>query len=343
MELVNSAGLLLADLTARADGRSLTKSRNEADEITWSIDLNEYERYCRLLKVDPTVLLIPNSTEVRLRRGQSYLSGGQVTYIETYLAANQNTISVRATGFLNLFKDRYTSAIFTATDGSAIASSLITTSQTGTNADFGVTIGTLATTGNHDRSYNQTNIKDALQNMTDVQTNPFDFEFTYDKRFNTYARMGSQRPEIIFEYPGNINSARIPLDGTGTANQITVLGSGFGTDASAFVTVNSTASQANYKIRQKIVTSNAKTDPTELTEDGNTELAMWAFPTEIPQVEVDGNVAPFITDYGIGDYVQVRFIGHRWLDHINALYRIEKFVLNVDSSDNESITLYLSR
>lgn len=339
VELVDASGNLLADLSGRASGRSVTRSRNEADQITWSVDLNEFERYCRLLNLDPKTLIVVDSTEVRIKRGQSYICGGQINYVET----TPQTISFRATGFLNLFKSRYTSNTYTATEATTIASNLITTTQTGTNRDFGVTIGTMATVGVHDRTYARTNIKDALQNLTQVQTNPFDFDFTYNKVFNTYAQIGSQRPDIIFEYPGNIKDFRVPLDATELANSIIVLGSGFGTDAAATVTVDDTGSQANYKVREKVILESSTESTTVLTEDGRIALATWSTPTEVPQIDVDGNKAPFITDYGIGDYVLVRFVGHKWLDHISTFFRVEKFVLTVDQDDNEVISLSLSR
>jgi hypothetical protein len=339
VELVDATGNLLADLSGRAGGRSITRSRNEADELTWSIDLNEFERYCRLLNVDPKTLIIPNSTEVRIKRGQKYLSGGQINYVRT----TPHTISVRATGFLNLFKSRFTSNSYTAVDGSAIAEDLIIDTQVGTNRDFGVTTGAMATVGPHDRTYDRTNIKDALQNLTKVQTSPFDFDFSHDKVFTTYAQIGSVRPDIIFEYPGNIKDFSIPLDATELANSIIVLGSGFGTDAALSVTTDDLGSQANYKVREKVVMENSITESDTLTEHGNIELAKWSTPNEVPQIEVDGNMAPYITDYGIGDYVIVRFTGHRWLEHINTYYRVEKYTLTIDESDNESVSLWLSR
>jgi hypothetical protein len=344
VELWNN-GQLVADLSGRANGRSITQSRNEADEITWSINLDEFERYCRLMNLDPKTLIIVNSTEVRIRRGRKYLAGGQITYSDTYLTANAQTISIRATGYLNLFKYRFTDTerIFTETDGGQIASDLITEAQAGENRDFGVTIGSIATTGNHDRTYKRTNVKDALQNLTNVQTNPLDFEFTPDKVFNTYKQLGSQRADIVFEYPRNITSGRFPVDGTEMGNQIIVLGSGFGELATAQVTVDDLGSQGNYKVRQKIVVSNSKEDIDELTQDGKIELAKWANPFQVPAIDVDGNLSPYVSDYGIGDYVRVVVTGYSWLSHINALHRLEKRVIKVDEDDNENVTLHFSR
>lgn len=345
IELVNSAGALLADLTGRARSRSVTISRNEADYITWQLDLDEFENYCRTSFIDPLALLINNSTEVRVKRLGSYISGGQLNYFRPNISTSGNTIEIRASGFLNLFKDRYTDVnrIFTATQATTIGSTLITESQALSNGNFGVTIGTLATVGVHDRTYTRMNIKDALQNLTRVQTAPFDFEFTYNKVFNTYAQIGSNRPEIVFSYPNNIISVSIPNDGTSVANEVIALGQGFGTESGAVVKVDDVNSQLNYKLRQKIITSNG-TDNSDngLTDAANAELAAWSNPFEIPEITVNGNVAPFVTDYHIGDRVAVSFSGYSMLKHINGLYRIERIELTIDDDDNETIRLSLS-
>lgn len=343
-ELVNPDGLLLADLSGRARGRKITKSRNEPDEINWSIDLNEFERYCRLMSQSPQDMLIVGQTEIRVKRGDEYLSGGQVNYIQASIDSQNQTLDVKATGFLNLFKDRYTGVerIFTSVEATMIAATAINESQALTNGDFGITIGLLATVGPHDRTYRRTNLKDLLQNLTTVQTSPFDFEFTYDKTFNTYASIGSNRPDIIFEYPNNIKSLTVPLDGTGIANEVTALGGGFGEEAQTQSIAVDLGSQSNYQLRQKIITPNDVIEQDTLDEYAESEIAAWSFPFELLQITVDGNIAPFITDYGIGDYARVRVKKYDWLSHIDRMYRIEKYNLSVDENDNEEVVLYLS-
>jgi hypothetical protein len=345
-ELWSASGILLADLAGRARNRRLTKSRNEADVINWDVDFNEFESYCRLTNQDPRTLLVPGQTEIRVRRGGTYLSGGQLDYFNPQIDANQQTINVKASGFLNLWSDRYTadSRTFTATQATTIASTLITESQgQGPNWDYGITIGPMATVGPHDRSYSRTNIKDALQALTRVPTNPFDMEFTYNKVFKTYASMGSNRPDIQFEFPNNVISFSAPVDGTGIANRIYAYGQGFGDQAAAQFTADSIPSQATYKVREKVLTTNGVDNSDNgLTDAANSELAAWAFPFQIPPIVVDGNKAPFITDYGIGDYVKIKIGNYRLLRDINGLFRIEKFDLEVDDNDNERVTLYLS-
>lgn len=344
-EIVNPDGELVADFTGLAFARRLTLSRNEAEDIYFVMDLNAFERYCDLLGLEPQNVLAVYQNEVRVKRGQNYICGGQLSYIEPKITANGQTVEVRATGFLNLFKDRYTDIerIFTAEEATTIASTLINETQALDNGDFGVTIGAMATVGDHDRTYRRTNIKDALQELTRVQTNAFDFEFTYDKVFKTYESIGSSRPDIIFEYPNNIKAMNVPLDATGVANQIIVLGSGFGEEAAIQVTVEDEPSQLNYILRQKIITPNSVQEVDTLTDHGNAELSAWSVPFELPGIEVDGNLVPYVGDYGIGDRVRVRIKGYKMLEHIDTIYRIEKIDVGVDENDNESVKLYLSR
>lgn len=131
IELLSPTGVLLADLTGRASNRSIMLSRNEADDIRWTIDLNEFENYCRLSKVDPLSILNNCSTEVRIKRLGTYLTGGQLQYFEVRIDSERQVIEMRATGFLNLFKDRYTASdrTFSATQATTIAATLINESR----------------------------------------------------------------------------------------------------------------------------------------------------------------------------------------------------------------------
>ncbi len=344
IELINPAGNLIADLSARASNRKLSKSRNEADKISWTMDLNEFEKYARSTGQDPQDMIIVDQSEVRVKRGNEYLAGGQINYVNANITPDSQTLEIRATGFLNLFQGRFTEVYrrFDDVQATTIAATLINETQALTNGDFGVTIGSLATVGTHDITYRRTNLKNALQNLTDRQFRAFDFEFTHDKIFNTYSAIGSQRPDIIFEYPNNIKSFSVPLDGTGIANQVIALGSGFGEEAQTQSVAEDLGSQANYQLRQKIITPNGVSEQDTLDDYAIAEVAAWAFPFELPTITVDGNLAPFITDYGIGDYIKVIIKKYEWLQHIDRMYRIEKFDLDIDDEDNEQVRLYLS-
>ncbi len=493
IELWSPTGQLLADFSGRARNRSFTISRNEAETIAWELDLNDFEAYCRSINVSPTVILQPGVTEVRLRRAGTYIIGGKINYATPSITAANQKIAISATGFLNLFKDRYTPIYrkYTAVQATTIASSLIADSQTGGNLisnggfetdlsgwsasgctitrvstqayigsfsmqvgftataqfvsfsyssfdtaqtyqvgawvlvpignqvsininanggpgatsitytgtgawqfissspqpasattgslqivcvtnstfniyvdaviiavtdaiispvvggvnvlDFGITISSLATVGVHDRTYRRTNIKDALVALTQLQTAAFDFEFTYDKSFITYASIGNTRNDITFEYPRNIKAVSFGIDATQMGNQIIGLGSGNGALSQIVLAGNDTASQQTYKVRQRIYNSSA-TDNSDggLTDGVAVELSRWRDPIRLLNLTVDGNIAPYVTDYKIGDRVKVNITNYTTFSQINGTYRIEKIAVNIDEDDNEDITLTVS-
>ena len=212
------------------------------------------------------------------------------------------------------------------------------------NWDYGITIGPVqATVGTGDRTYQRTNLKDAIQAFGDLKLGGFDHQFTYDKQFNTYTTLGSNRPDVVFQYPGNIKSLDLPDDGTGLANEVTALGSGIGSDAVVSVVASDLPSQTDFKLRQKIVQSNG-TDNTDggVTDEANAQLTAWSQGVEVPILIVDGNKGPAVGDYWVGDYVQVNLSGYKSLEHINGMFRIEKLDVTIDKDDNEEVRVYVS-
>lgn len=493
IELWSSAGLLLADLSGMARNRSYSITRNDAESISFELNLDEFEAYCRTLALSPSAILTPGVTEVRVRRGGTYMIGGQVNLITASLDANQHSISVKANGFLNLFKDRYTAIFqnYTGIQTSQIAANLITTTQTGGNLitnsdfetdllgwsvsgasitqsniqaysgtkslqasftatgqyvaynyntfdvnlvyqagvwaliptgkqvsinitygggsgntsqtytgtgvwqfiqtnpqsaglttgqvqivsitagsylvyidsailaatdvlvspiisgvnplDFGITIGSLATTSVRSRQYKRDIVKDALQELTNVTTGSIDFEFTYDKIFKTYTSIGTTRPDIVFEYPRNIKSVGFTSDATSMGNQIIGLGSGNGSITQLVYSAQDNASLPTYKQRQRIYNNSAQDNTDNALADGtNIELSKWSNPVRLLDLLIDGNQAPYVTDYKIGDRVSISVTGYSLFTQINGTYRIEKIAVMVDDDDNEEITLTVS-
>lgn len=335
---------MLADFGGRAKNRRITETRNGADEIVWQLDLNELERYASKIGTTVEALIVTNQTEVRVRRGQVYMAGGEVEYQYTRITRDTQDLELRATGFLNLFDKRYTDEeryFPPGTEATTIAATLIEESQAKDNGDFGVTIGTLATVGPHEKTFKAVKVKEAIQ--TAAQLFDFDFEFTPDKVFNTYISIGSQRPEMIFEYPGNITQLGSPKDGTNLVNHVDVLGSGSGTQGNVKQPVDDFISQANYRLREERVNYSDVEDLDALADYGQAYLDAWSTPLHVPDITVDGNVAPFVTDYGIGDWVVVRCRAYASMKSLNGLFRIEKREIAIDENDSETVTLYVTQ
>lgn len=352
IELYDRDGTQLADLSAMAKGRSITQSRNQPEDIRWNINLDEWEAYCRSINVGPLDLVIPKRTEVRVRRGGNYICGGQVIYARPRLSNNDQVFEIRATGYLNMFARRYTGTTSSGTVQEAFPSStratvawqLLAQSQALTNGDLGISMGpNMFYNMNHEQNYDRTNIKEALQDMTKLKDDPIDFEFTYDKKFNTYKQMGSKRPDIIFNFPGNIKSIDLPYDGTEIINEVVAIGQGDLTHPALELDDHDTPSGIAYKLQQDIIHSNAVDNSDGgMTNAINAILDEASEPIQIPEVEVDGNVYPFVTDYGIGDTVIVKVANYKSFAVVNGEWRVESRQIDIDEDDNENVTLGIS-
>ncbi|MBJ8343933.1 hypothetical protein [Antrihabitans sp. YC2-6] len=353
-ELWSKTGVLIADLTGIAFNRHVVMSRNQPEHILFDLDLDAFEAYCVKNKILPSRALIPGSTEVRVRRLGKYLVGGQLVHAEASLNPEKNAIECRAMGFLWLFSKRRTgtttagfvSEVYTAENGTAksrtdLAWALIDQSQALTNGDFGVTRGeTGGSTALRDKQYKRTIIMNALQDMTNLQTDPIDIWFTHDKTFNTSAYMGSDRPDIVFEYPKNITKLSAPIDATDLTNEVIGLGQGAADGTQAEYYAEDPISQSDYQLRQDIYNSNA-TDNSDggLTDGSEAELERSAQPIKIPSFSVDSGQPPFITDYGVGDRVMLKVNNHPFLSYLNGMVRVEKISLDIaDETDEETVT-----
>lgn len=355
IEFWDKHGNLLADYSGKAFGRQIVKSRNQPDDISFRLDLDDFEKYCRQARVDPKQILIVNSTEVRVRRLGTYISGGQLIYKNVSITAQSKTIDCRAKGFLWLFSKRFTGetpgglvqGIYSTADGTADLSrtdlfwELISQSQALPSGDFGITRGLSGgSTTTYQKKYGgRTRIMDALVNLTELDTDPIDIEFTHDKVANTYAHIGSERPDIIFEYPGNIIGLEVSDDGTDITNQVIGLGSGAQDGTGVVYFAEDASSQANYQLRQDILQTNG-TDNSDngITDASEARLKSKSDPIRVPIITLNGNIPPFVTDYGIGDRINVKVNDHETIDFINGGYRVEKLTIILgDSGDDETI------
>ena len=345
LKVYNPDGELVADLTGRAMKRRLQLMRNRAEVISAEFDLDNIRDLATTIGLTAEDIFAVNRNELRIMRGDRVMAAGEIQAIVPTIDGDTRRLAVRAVGWLDLWASRYTDAseVYTATDAGQIAWDLIDDSQSLTNGDFGITEGEIQASVNRDRTYQYKNIKDAIIQLSEV-VNGFDFEFTWDKQFNVYyPNIGSDRPDIVFTYPGNIKRLSFLRDGTDIANKILARGSGFGVDVFQ-ATASDTVSQGIYKLREKFIQFNDVTDADTLQEHADGELLNYAKFYDMPDIVVDGSLAPVFGAYGLGDIVRI-YIGEERniFQVINGSYRIEAMDLSIDDQDQETVRLRLMR
>lgn len=346
VELWSRQGVMLADISGYVKNFRFALQRNQAEDLSFDIDLNAYEDLCSSIGTHPTAILGPYQTDVKIKRNNTYLFGTHVGDVQTALGESGDVISVKAFGYLNLLVDRYVSPdLIFQTDSVDIAWTLIDLTQSQPNGDLGITRGPQqATTVPRDRAYEpRQNVKDGIVNLTKLVDGNFDVGFDENRVFSTYTALGSDRSRTLeFVYPGNVVSLTVPRVGSGALfNKVYGLGSGFGTDQLQSTPAASfdNDSQLNYGVHEEIQTYNSIVEQVALDQNTAGEVNLRKSLLEIPKMNVKGDDFD-LNSFGVGDRVTARIGGHPYLATVDGVYRIERIEVAVDENSSEDIVIY---
>jgi len=333
-------GAQVGDITKLMQNRRYELVRNGSEQLSFTMSLKAWEEYCATLGAAPQAVLEAYVTDIRVKRNGRYYFGVHVVDMQYNLAESGIDLEVRATGFLDLFADRYVTKNYTGIERVAIALDLMSTTQNTGNPDddFGSDPGPLQySTGLlSNREFADQNVRDAIVNFTNLSDGNFDFRFNYDRSFETFSQIGSDRPDNRFTYPYNIKSGKVTHTATSLWNYIIGLGSGFGEEALRTITADP-VSRGNHKTRQKIVSFNSITEQQTLDENTYGYLQKVKDILELPTFNISGALAD-LDVLGVGDRVPVEVIGHPALP-LNGYYRIEKLSVGLDENDAEDIAI----
>lgn len=339
IEVWNKSGVKLGDIRHLCRNLTWSKQRNEAEEVSFDMDMAEYERYLDRIGVqNPREFIDVLSTDIRIKRDGRYILGANITMIDMQTSNPSVSMSVKASGYLNFFKTAYADIAYTNTPQGDIAWGVLEAYQSKNGADYGIASG--GDFGSNeikrDRNFIRKNIKDFLQQLSNV-IGGLDFEFTADKKFKTYKAIGSHRPDIKLIYPDNIDSFSVSRDGSMVSNYIHALGSGNGDDAIQ-TSVEDNNSLDNYYRHETVKTFNSVTQLSTLQENANGILEITKDVMELPKLTIHDGILD-LNDVGIGDTVYVELTGYKSISHIAGDYRIEKIEVSVDDNDAETIQI----
>lgn len=340
IEFVTSNGQLIAEFAPDIVTADITLERNKTYNAKLTFDLDKFEEYCRDAGRTASSILGTGENEVRIRRGTVYLMGGQVGRLDGNLK-DKKQLMVYVVGFLDLLAQRVTgSAEAYSEDAGLIAWDAINASQIKTNGDFGIRKGTIQTSITRTLTYEYKSLKDVITELADID-NGFDFEFTYDKKFNVfYPSMGNKKTEYELTYPGNIKTIKISDDSAQLANEVLVRGQGY-SKGQTLVTVDDSPSQLAFKLRQKILDKPDLVDNATLTAAGNELLRANKAVFESIILTMDGKQDPQIGTYGLGDQVHVVVENIKTFP-IDNYYKVDKINITIDDKATETVELTLS-
>lgn len=190
-------------------------------------------------------------------------------------------------------------------------------------------------------SYELQNVKDALVDLTSLESDNFDFDFSYDRTFNLYTRKGADKTDLEICYPGNIESMNISRSAADLANKVINIGSGIGDERMQVSMVNN-ASRAKLGTRESVMTSNNVVLQESLISKAVGELYDRKDPTDLPSIIIkDGSVNP--SNVGVGDTIYPIIEDDAFLGTANQPYRIQRIQLTVEEDGVENMNLTVEK
>lgn len=350
LEVVSPAGSLIADVTGITPSFSYGVRRNRPESIELSIDLGAAMVLARKLGLGIYELFAGYVNEIRIRRGNRYLLGGQIVYAEPSMTADGRQLTVRAQGFLAMFADRRLlpvvgadggQTIVTAVDIGQVVWSMIQTTQALPNGDFGVTLGAIQTSRPITEQWKPyaSTLQDIFQDLTE-RINSVDIAFSSDKKLWVFSPgIGSDKTELLMSLPGNITQISMPRDWSRLNNYSINRGGGNGVDATPIETRQHTPSQQVYKIRMRIDDFPQVTVAQTLRDFGDETLRIDNAGSTIPRVTLNGRIEPQLGAYWIGDRVRFDVDDEAFALLDGRSWRINDIQVRVDDNHDENIQL----
>ena len=339
IEIWDKSGKPIADIRPICSNVQWSKTLNGSESLGFTLDLKRFENILEAVgyKNDPFGFMDVGRCDIRLKRNGKYILGTNIYRFEYTSSFNSVTMRVECVGYLNFYKTQYISGQYHNVKQEEIMWDVINKCNQKTGGDFGIRQGThTGETTRRDRKYERKEVANLIQQMSEV-IGGCDFEFTPDKKFNTYEAKGSYLPSIRLEYPGNIQSFNFSRTLDKVANYIYGVGSGNG-DSAVQSWAEDTDSE-NYLYRREMVAIWNSISEQE-TLDEHTDAAVKAAKDiiELPNITLRDNVLD-LSEIDVGDTVIVKLDGALSLAHINGDYRIQTISCNVDENDSEEATL----
>jgi len=355
IEVWTRQGEMLADISQECLQRQFTVRRNRAESIALNLDLYAAEQRATKSKLGFDQLFAEGSNELRIFRGDRPLMGGTIYYVQPAVDTGGASLDVRATGFLDLLKDRYVwpdtgsfGRTYTTQDLGAVMWDFINYTQQPianwslANGDFGLRQGTIQTSRTLTDTWQPwaTSIRDILIAITE-RINSVDFEFTYDKKFNVYyPGIGTDKSELLFTYPGNIKRLSLPRDATHLANTVISRGSGNGSDQQVVSVRQDAAMQVGLARRESIIDHSSVNVVQTLADYADEEIRLNGASSKIPDITLDGLKNPALGSYWIGDRVRFSVPQRASFAALNGqTWRINEIQITPDQEDGEEVTL----
>lgn len=340
IEIWDKTNQPIADIRQFCSNLHWTKKLNNSETVSFNIDLPRFEKLLSTLGYENDVFAFfeVGRNDIRIKRNGQYIVGCNVYSFEYSTDDPTISLTVNCVGYLNFYKTQYITADYVQWYQEDILNDVIIKCNAKTGGNYGVTRGVSVGGGaiKRDRHYSRKEVASLIQQMSEVINGP-DFDFSPDKKFNTYAVKGTYRPSVRLTYPGNIQTFSISRSLAKVSNFVYGIGSGNGDDAIQSTAENAASENYLYR-REKIATWNSVSVQSTLDEHTNAVLHYTKDIIELPTVTLRPETID-LSEVDVGDTINLAILSSLTLKHIQGNYRIEEIDCAVDDNDSETVAL----
>lgn len=327
----NLAGTTLGEFE-KFKGLNFGKKLNNADTASFTVPVN-----------DPKIasLIALRLFTVWIYRDNLLLwSGEQVSREGVLDDKGDNWVTILCYDWFESLLRRYTKATrnFWNVDAGQIAWTMI--DETQQESDFGITLGTIETTQNRDRQYENQNIGEAIINLSNV-INGFDFEINNFKVFNVKSMIGVDRTGLVLEYGYNIKNCTITEDFKIPVNRAIILGDSGNIDEALRIERDDTTSQVAYKLRENQYSETSVTDINTLEAKGDSYLRKYGSALVKLSIDLVRGTHPNITEFSLGDVLTLKI--KTGLYNIEEQHRVYQWRITYEPDNTEKLDLVLGK
>lgn len=207
------------------------------------------------------------------------------------------------------------------------------------------------------RHYHQQNIREALYNLTKLEADQFEYEFTEDKVFNCYKYQGCPvtDPALIASYPGIIQSLSVDRDIESIVNtnyahgdetfKLEITSEDGGVETKDFThrwkyALTDIRSSARFGVLANTTSYDGISSRADLVEKCIGDLQTYADIKNIPTIAVDSNIYN-PDNLKLGDAVGVKVLEDELFFYINDVYRVYSVDISVTKDTVEAMSVTL--
>lgn len=349
-------GTLIGDIMPITTARSWQKVKNGVDQISFSVSMLKMQEWCIERNTTLAEIVKPLKLDARIVRNGVPLLGGILLEIPGYNLSNDTVDAVldfTFDGYLNIYSGIYIrpTKVYNSQPLNQYLVAIVNDANSrasSAGAPTGVVVGHVDTLPNDQNTYDSFKaVKDILTEQTDNTegAGQFDINFTYDRHFEIWQKMGNDRTNMLIRYPsvrGALNATSVSFDAwSGLATHVIGVGAGngVGDGGAALVAETQSASAiSDFGYFETIFQDSSISREATLRNKISGVLNDGIQPRLTPKINIVGNYLELGTLFWIGDTFSFTNELDPFID-TDAVLRVKELDCTIDDTGAEDLQI----